>query len=106
MSVLAHKWVSSGALKGQAAFAKARVVVSLHGIMGQGRNWMTAARQLEDPLARRPQRGVVERSRSEQPIALRHVERALEEEEHVPQLAPLCSRRLRRRRRRGFIRRW
>ena len=46
MSVLAHKWVSSGALKGQAAFAKARVVVSLHGIMGQGRNWMTAARQL------------------------------------------------------------
>ena len=44
MSVLAHKWVSSGALKGQAAFAKARVVVSLHGIMGQGRNWMTAAR--------------------------------------------------------------
>ena len=46
MSVLAHKWVSSGALKGQAAFAKARVVVSLHGIMGSGRNWMTAARQL------------------------------------------------------------
>ena len=46
MSVLAHKWVSSGALQGQAAFAKARVVVSLHGIMGQGRNWMTAARQL------------------------------------------------------------
>ena len=46
MSVLAHKWVSSGALKGQAAFAKARVVVSLHGIMGAGRNWMTAARQL------------------------------------------------------------
>ena len=46
MSVLAHKWVSSGALKGQAAFAKARVVVSLHGIMGQARNWMTAARQL------------------------------------------------------------
>ena len=46
MSVLAHKWVSSGALQGQAAFAKARVVVSLHGIMGSGRNWMTAARQL------------------------------------------------------------
>ena len=46
MAVLAHKWVSSGALKGQAAFAKARVVVSLHGIMGAGRNWMTAARQL------------------------------------------------------------
>ena len=46
MSVLAHKWVSSGALQGQAAFAKARVVVSLHGIMGQARNWMTAARQL------------------------------------------------------------
>ena len=33
MSVLAHKWVSSGALKGQAAFAKARVVVSSR-IMG------------------------------------------------------------------------
>ena len=51
MSVLAHKWVSSGALKGQAAFAKARVVVSLHGIMGQGRNWMTAARQLVKRLS-------------------------------------------------------
>ena len=56
MSVLAHKWVSSGALKGQAAFAKARVVVSLHGIMGQGRNWMTAARQL---VKRQPEHKVL-----------------------------------------------
>ena len=44
MSVLAHKWVSSGALKGQAAFAKARVVVSLHGIMG-------SRKQLDDRRA-------------------------------------------------------
>lgn len=56
MSVLAHKWVSSGALQGQAAFAKARVVVSLHGIMGSGRNWMTAARQL---VKRRPDHKVL-----------------------------------------------
>ena len=46
MSVLAHKWVASGALSGQAGFASARVCVMLHGIMGSGRNWMTAARQV------------------------------------------------------------
>jgi len=46
MSVLAHKWVASGALKGKPAFARARVCVVLHGIMGSGRNWMTAARQI------------------------------------------------------------
>lgn len=46
MSVLAHKWVASGALNGKAAFAKARVAVVLHGIMGSGRNWMTAARAI------------------------------------------------------------
>lgn len=46
MSVLAHKWVSSGKLSGKAAFADARVCVILHGIMGSGRNWMTPAKRI------------------------------------------------------------
>ncbi|KAJ1457457.1 Alpha/Beta hydrolase protein [Pelagophyceae sp. CCMP2097] len=46
MSVLAHKWVSSGALGGSADFARARVGVVLHGILGTGRNWMAPAKKL------------------------------------------------------------
>ena len=46
------KWVAGGALKGQAAAAKARVVVSLHDIMGQGRNWMPRLRARQ--LVKRP----------------------------------------------------
>eukprot|EP00593_Proboscia_inermis_P015659 CAMPEP_0171303120 /NCGR_PEP_ID=MMETSP0816-20121228/12616_1 /TAXON_ID=420281 /ORGANISM="Proboscia inermis, Strain CCAP1064/1" /LENGTH=341 /DNA_ID=CAMNT_0011782137 /DNA_START=20 /DNA_END=1045 /DNA_ORIENTATION=- len=46
MSVLAHKWVSSGKLSGKTEFSKARVCVILHGIMGSGRNWMTPAKRI------------------------------------------------------------
>jgi len=48
MSVLAHKWVSSGKLAGKAAFADARVCVILHGILGSGRNWMGPAKRIVD----------------------------------------------------------
>eukprot|EP00588_Corethron_pennatum_P003833 CAMPEP_0194288122 /NCGR_PEP_ID=MMETSP0169-20130528/36164_1 /TAXON_ID=218684 /ORGANISM="Corethron pennatum, Strain L29A3" /LENGTH=321 /DNA_ID=CAMNT_0039035031 /DNA_START=118 /DNA_END=1080 /DNA_ORIENTATION=+ len=51
MSVLAHKWVSSGALSGKKAFSEARVCVLLHGILGSGRNWMGPARRI---VAARP----------------------------------------------------
>ena len=48
MAVLTHRWVSSGALAGKAAFSDARVAVVMHGIMGSGRNWMTPAKKLVD----------------------------------------------------------
>ena len=48
MAVLTHRWVSSGALAGKAAFKNARVAVVMHGIMGSGRNWMTPAKKLVD----------------------------------------------------------
>ena len=52
MSVLTHKWVSSGALVGKQAFADARVCVMMHGIMGSARNWMTPAKALVEKLQR------------------------------------------------------